>query len=81
MSVDAAVTVAGVTITPGDTIVVDASGCVRVQAADRDEVLAAARRYTAAEDEVLAVRAKGDRLRDAYLRKKAVVDQLTRERP
>jgi 4-hydroxy-4-methyl-2-oxoglutarate aldolase len=76
-SIGAAVAVGGVRVTPGDAVVVDASGAVRVTAATRDGVLDAARAYAAAEEQVLAALAAGEPLVEAYRFKKVVVDELT----
>ncbi len=73
------VEVGGVLVAPGDTIVVDATGAVRVQAADADRVLEAARRYAAGEEQVLAALEQGEALLDAYRHKRNTVETLRRE--
>ncbi|MEO8692614.1 MAG: RraA family protein [Acidimicrobiales bacterium] len=75
--VGTAVDVGGVSVTPGDAVVVDASGAVRLATSTRDGVLDAARAYAAAEEQVLAALAAGEPLVEAYRFKKAVVNQLT----
>ena len=78
MATDVPVSVDGVRISTKDAIVVDSSGCMRLHAAREWELLDAARRYTAGEDEVLAALRTGAPLREAYLHKKLVVDALRR---
>jgi len=75
-AVDVSVSIDGVRISTKDAIVVDSSGCMRLQAAREWELLDAGRRYAAAEDEVLAALRSGAPLREAYLHKKLVVDAL-----
>lgn len=75
-AVDEAVVIAGTVIEPGDTIVADDSGCVRLRAAETDDVLGAAARYAAAELEVFAAMRAGEALSQAYRHKKAIVDEL-----
>ena len=65
------------TVEPGDPIVVDASGAVRLPAADAARLLEAAGAYATAEEQVMAALADGERLVDAYRFKKAVVAELT----
>ncbi len=76
VAVDVAVHVDGVRISTKDAIAVDGSGCMRVQAAREWELLDAARRYAAAEEQVVAALRHGVPLREAYLHKKAVVTSL-----
>ena len=71
------VAVGGVTVAPGDAVIVDSSGAVRLTAADRDGVLDAARAYAAAEEQVMAALAAGEPLVEAYRFKKLVVSELT----
>jgi regulator of RNase E activity RraA len=78
-SIDEPVRIDGVVIAPGDPVVVDASGAVRVPLADCQRVLASARAYAAAEEQVMAALAAGEPLRDAYRFKKSMVGQLTAE--
>jgi 4-hydroxy-4-methyl-2-oxoglutarate aldolase len=70
------VTIGGFSITPGDLIVADATGVVRVPEARADDVLADARSYAEGEDDVLAHLAAGQRLVEAYRAKQVVVDRL-----
>ena len=72
-----AVDIGGVSVVPGDAVVVDASGAVRVSAAQHDGVLDAARAYAAAEEKVMAALAAGEPLVEAYRFKKLVVAELT----
>jgi regulator of RNase E activity RraA len=76
-AVGAPVEIDGVRITAGDTIVVDASGAVRIPADESTEVLEAARTYAGAEQQVLDALAAGEPLVEAYRFKKAVVSELT----
>ena len=70
--------IAGCDIAPDDHIVADATGVVRVRGAELDDVLAAASRYAAAEEEVVQAIRDGEPLTSAYRYKKAVVDELRR---
>lgn len=72
------VCVAGITISPDDSIVADATGCVRVRAEHLDDVLAAATHYATGESAVLAALSEGEPLNSAYRHKKSVVDDLRR---
>lgn len=78
IEIDATVTIGGVSISNGDYVVADETGCVRIPHAALDEVLEAAGRYVAAEDRVLESLHAGEPLTVAYLHKKAVVDALRR---
>lgn len=69
----------GVTIASGDQIVMDANGCVRIEAALADRVLEAARRYAAAEASVVQAQREGETLAVAYRHKKAIVEELRAE--
>jgi regulator of RNase E activity RraA len=80
VAVDDAVSIHGVDVIADDTLVLDASGCVRVPQMLVDQVLDAATRYAAAEDEVVRMLAAGRPLTRAYLAKKAVVNELAKER-
>ena len=80
VATDGALTIGATTVTGGDHVLVDATGAVRIAAADLDAVLDAASRYAAAEDQVLAAMAAGERLHTAYLHKKSIVDELARGR-
>jgi regulator of RNase E activity RraA len=75
-AIDVDVTIAGFSITPGDLVVVDPTGAVRIPAAHADELLADARAYAEGEDAVLANLAAGQPLVEAYRAKQAVVDRL-----
>lgn len=76
VAVDVAVHVDGVRISTEDAIAVDGSGCMRLHAAREWELIDAARRYAAAEDEVLAALRDGVVLRDAYRLKQRVVAEI-----
>jgi 4-hydroxy-4-methyl-2-oxoglutarate aldolase len=80
VATDAAVSLGTVTVDADDHVLVDATGAVRITADVLADVLAAAVRYAAAEDEVLAALAAGERLDTAYLHKKSIVDELARGR-
>ena len=67
----------GVTVAPGDAVIVDPSGAVRVPAAVCEWVLDAARAYAAAEEQVMTALASGEPLVEAYRFKKATVGELT----
>ena len=75
-AIDEAVDIGGTIIEPGDTVVGDESGCVRVRAAVADEVLAGAHRYAAAEAQVFEAMRAGAALTDAYHYKSTVVAEL-----
>jgi len=66
-----------VCIAPGDAVIVDASGAVRVTAAESERVLDAARAYATAEARVMAALAAGEPLVEAYRFKKDVVNEIT----
>ncbi len=76
VQVDGVVTVDDVRITAQDAVAVDASGCIRIEAAREWELLDAARRYAAGEERVLQALADGTLLGEAYLHKRVVVDEL-----
>ena len=65
-------------VAPNDVIVVDATGCVRVPAANAEEVLKAANVYAAAEDLVVKALNEGEPLASAYRHKKTITDELRR---
>lgn len=75
------VTVAGVAVEPGDLVVVDAGGLVRVPAARADGVVTDAARYAAGEDGVLGELGAGAPLRWAYRHKQAAVAALDAAMP
>jgi 4-hydroxy-4-methyl-2-oxoglutarate aldolase len=77
VALDRPVTVGRTQVAPGDEVVVDSSGAVRVPAADAARILDAARAYAEAEAQVMVALASGEPLLDAYRFKKAVVAQLT----
>lgn len=72
------VDIEGTTIAPGDAIVVDASGCVRVTGGDVDDVLDAAVAYSTAEAKVVRALEGGAALASAYLHKRSIVTELRR---
>jgi regulator of RNase E activity RraA len=78
--VDDAVCIEGVDVIADDLIAIDSAGCVRIPQAIEAEVLEAARRYAAAEDEVLRMLAEGLPLTRAYMAKRSVVNELRKER-
>ncbi len=65
-----------VAVAPGDLVLIDGSGTVRVPADIADQVLEGARRYAAGEALVAAALADGEPLTSAYRHKKAVVTEL-----
>lgn len=77
VAIDHAVTVGSTSVAPGDAVVVDSSGAVRVPADDAGRILDAARAYAEAEEQVMVALASGEPLLDAYRFKKAVVAELT----
>ena len=81
-AIDSPVTIASAgnttLVAPDDLIVVDATGCVRVSAADAEEVLKAANVYAAAEDLVVKALNEGEPLARAYRHKKTITDELRR---
>ena len=68
--------ICGISIAPGDSVVADATGCVRIRASRVEDVLVAARRYAAAEAQVANALIDGEPLSSAYRYKKSVVDEL-----
>jgi regulator of RNase E activity RraA len=76
VAVDEPAMIGEVGIDSGDTVVADATGCVRIAAADRAAVFEAAGVYAAAEQRVLDAVRSGTPLSEAYLIKKTAVDQL-----
>ncbi len=76
VGVDVETHVGGVVIDPDDHVVADATGCVRIRAARLGEVLGAARRYAAAEQQVTDALTAGEPLSSAYRYKKLAVDEL-----
>lgn len=78
VGVDVPVEVGGVVITPGDTVVVDSSGCIRLTAESAHELLADAGVYAAGEAGLLSALTAGETLDTAYLHKKRAVDALRR---
>lgn len=77
VAIDEPVAIGGTDVAPGDPIVVDASGAVRLPPADATRLLEAAGEYANAEEQVMAALAAGERLVDAYRFKKVVVAELT----
>jgi regulator of RNase E activity RraA len=78
--IDVAVSIGGFGVVPGDLIVVDATGVVRIPADRADDILADARAYTAGEEGVLGALAGGAPLVEAYRSKQEVVDRLQQDR-
>lgn len=76
--VDVPVKVGGVVITPGDTVVVDSSGCMRLVAERADDLLVAGSAYAAGETALVSALIAGETLDTAYLHKKRAVDALRR---
>jgi 4-hydroxy-4-methyl-2-oxoglutarate aldolase len=80
-AIDVAVSIGGFGVVPGDLVVVDATGAVRIPADRADEVLRDSRAYAAGEDQVLGRLAAGQPLRDAYAAKQEMVERLLRDPP
>ncbi len=78
VEVDVPVVIGEVEIRPGDTIVVDASGCMRLAGDHAEELMSAAAVYTAGEGALLAALGDGEPLTSAYLHKKRAVEALRR---
>jgi len=78
VEVDVPVAIGDVEIRPGDTIVLDSSGCIRASSGVADELLAAAVAYAEGEGALLAALAAGEPLTTAYLHKKQAVAALRR---
>jgi 4-hydroxy-4-methyl-2-oxoglutarate aldolase len=74
--IDVPVNVGGFGVVPGDVIVVDDTGAVRIPADRADEILADARSYATGEDALLDALAGGETIKDAYRLKQEVVDRL-----
>lgn len=70
------VEVAGVTVHPGDCVVLDPDGCVVVARQDQQQVLTDSVRYAAAEEAVVRAIAAGEALATAYRLKADVVANL-----
>lgn len=79
LSMHTTVSIDSVELDDGDLVVADATGCVRVRAHLRDEVLQAAQQYAEGEEQVVQALRAGEPLTSAYRHKKAVVDQLRRQ--
>jgi len=78
VSVGTVVNIGGCEIAPGDHVVLDDSGCVRIKANELQEVLLAATEYEEAEEKVLSAITSGERLNSAYRHKADVVARLRR---
>ncbi len=78
VGIDVPVSIGDVRIDPGDTIVVDDSGCVRIAASHADDVMAAASTYAGGEDHLVADLVAGKTLIEAYPHKKRAVEALRR---
>lgn len=78
VAVDVPVEIDGVTICPGDTVVADSAGCLRLTADTADALLAAATVYAQSEQDLLEALASGETLTAAYPIKKRAVDALRR---
>ena len=73
------VTIGDVVVAPGDLVVVDAGGALRIPAAEEEPILAAARAYASAEEEVLAALARGEALLPGAYHHKASATAALRE--
>lgn len=76
VAVDEAVGIDGMRIAPGDTMVLDSGGCMRLAASRAAGLLDAARRYAEAEERVVADVRSGVPLRDAYRHVQAAVTAI-----
>ena len=74
--VGGSVLVNDVAVENGDTIVLDDSGCVSLDSSESADILAAAALYAAAEEDVLAALANGERINSAYKHKSSAVARL-----
>ena len=74
--VNGTVTISGVEVSSGDTIILDDSGCVRLEPNESADILTAAALYESAEEDVLAALADGERLNSAYKHKSSAVARL-----
>jgi 4-hydroxy-4-methyl-2-oxoglutarate aldolase len=72
------VEVGGVRVEPGDVIVVDGSGAVRIPAAHADRVLAAATHYADGEERVKEALSDGESLLEAYRHKRNAAETIRR---
>jgi regulator of RNase E activity RraA len=78
VAVDQPVDIEGTVVAPGDTVVLDSTGCVHVAASIAADVLSAAARYAAGEQQVVTAIEEGTALTSAYLHKRSIVEQLRR---
>lgn len=81
VGVDVPVRIGDVEVRPGDAVVVDDAGCVRIRAEHGEEVLAAAAAYAAGEDLVVGDLDQGHTLVEAYPHKKKAVAALKEVSP
>lgn len=77
VAVDMSVRVGGVTVAPGDTVVVDDDGVVALPSPDADDIVSDATTYAQAEEQVVTALRAGVPLRDAYHLKATTVANLT----
>lgn len=70
------VTIGEITVAPDDLVVLDGDGAVALPAASADAVVADARAYAEAEEQVAAALTAGTSLRDAYRLKAAAIARL-----
>lgn len=80
VAIDESIAIGDVIVSGGDTIVLDASGVVRVRAGDAADVLDDARSYASAEERLLAALAAGEPLSTAYRIKREAVQELQSSR-
>jgi regulator of RNase E activity RraA len=78
VGVDVTVTIDKVTVQPGDSVVADKEGCVRVPPDVLTTIMRDSLRYAATEDRLQMQLVDGGRLDEAYAIKKSVVDDLRR---
>lgn len=78
VDVDVPVVIGDVEICPGDMIVVDSMGCVRLSSEMADTLLDGASAYADGERHLLEALAAGEPLTTAYLHKKRAVEALRR---
>lgn len=78
VAVDVAVTIGDVVIEPGDSVVVDDAGCIRLSASTAADLLEAGLKYAAGEHALFEALRAGEPLNSAYLHKKRAVDALRR---
>lgn len=78
IAIDVPVMVGDVSVRRGDAVVIDASGAARIEAEHADGVIDDAKRYAAAEEQLLEALAAGQPMSTAYRIKRHAVQELQR---